>query len=72
MDWPISMPEAERQVGDSQSQKAGGILGPRDEILYQTVSRLPVAKSSWDPGWLTSARRVTAGDQLPRGDTRHT
>ena len=28
--------------------------------------------SSWDPGWLTSARRVAAWDQLPRGDTRHT
>ena len=28
--------------------------------------------SSWDPGWLTSARRVTAWDQLPRGDTQHT
>ena len=26
--------------------------------------------SSWDPGWLTSARRVKARDQLPRGDTR--
>ena len=28
--------------------------------------------SSWDPVWLTSARRVTARDQLPRGDTQHT
>ena len=28
--------------------------------------------SSWDPGWLTPARRVTAWDQLPRGDTWHT
>ena len=27
--------------------------------------------SSWDPGWLTSARRVAAWDQLPRGDTWH-
>ena len=27
--------------------------------------------SSWDPGWLTSTRRVTASDQLPRGDTGH-
>ena len=26
---------------------------------------------SWDPGQLTSARRVTAWDQLPRGDTWH-
>ena len=28
--------------------------------------------SSWDPGWLTSVRRVTAWDQLTRGDTWHT
>ena len=28
--------------------------------------------SSWDPGWLTYARKVTAWDQLPRGDTQHT
>ena len=28
--------------------------------------------SSWDPGWFTSARSVTAWDQLPRGDTWHT
>ena len=34
---------AERQAGDSQSQKARGNLGPRDSILYQAVSRLPVA-----------------------------
>ena len=27
--------------------------------------------SSWDPGWLTSARKVTAWDQLPRGGTWH-
>ena len=31
-----------------------------------------LTKSSQDPGWLTSARRVTVRDQLPRGDTRHT
>ena len=28
--------------------------------------------SSWDPGLLTSARRVAAWDQFPRGDTQHT
>ena len=31
-----------------------------------------LTKSSWDPGWLTSTRRVTARDQLPRADTQHT
>ena len=29
-------------------------------------------KSSWQPGWFTSARRVTVRDQLPRGGTLHT
>ena len=28
--------------------------------------------SSWNPGWLTSARKVTAWDQLSRGDPWHT
>ena len=31
-----------------------------------------LTKSSWDPGRLTSARKVTARDQLPREDTGHT
>ena len=43
MDWPLTLPEAERQVGDSQRWKMRGNLGPRDGILHQTVSRLPVA-----------------------------
>ena len=30
-----------------------------------------LTKSSWNPGRLTSARRVAARDQLPRGDTWH-
>ena len=30
-------------MGDSQSLKAGGNLGPRDGILHQTVNRLSVA-----------------------------
>ena len=43
--WEPAPPllEAERQAGDSQSQKARGKLGPRDAILYQTASRLTVA-----------------------------
>ena len=66
-----SPPEAGRQVGRSQSQKARGKLGPRDGILYQTASRLPVA-NNWNPGQLTSIRTVAARDHLPRGDTRDT
>ena len=43
MDWSLPQLRAERQVGDGQSQKARGNLGPRDSILHQTVSRLPAA-----------------------------
>ena len=42
MDWPLPPPEAERQTGDSQSQKARGKHSLRDDIPYQTVCRLPV------------------------------
>ena len=72
MDWPIPPPEAERQVGGSQSWKAKSNLIPRDGILHQTKGRLPVAKSSWDPGRLISTRTVAVRDQLLRGDIRHT
>ena len=43
MDQPIPLLEAERQAGDSKSQKARGNLSPRDCILHQTMNRLPVA-----------------------------
>ena len=59
-------------MGDSQSWK-GAISTP--EMASSTKLRAGfqlLAKSSWDPGWLTSTRRVTARDQLPRGDTWHT
>ena len=63
----------QRQVGDSQNQKARGNLGPRDDILHQTVSGLPVANQVFlESGCLTSARRVAVRDQLNRGDTWHT
>ena len=68
-----SPPEAGRQADTSQSQKARGKLGPRNDIFYQlrAGSQL-LTKSSWDPGQLTSARRVTARDQLPRREIWHT
>ena len=82
MDWPVPQLEAERQVGDSQSWKMRGNLHPRDGVLHQTASRLPVANQvflgswtvgihQWGPGAVGSIRRATARDQLPRGDTRH-
>ena len=51
MDRPIPLTEAERQAGDSQSQKVRGNLGPRDGILHQTVSRLPVANQVFLGSW---------------------
>ena len=67
------MLEAERQVGDSRAGRQGAISAP--EMAFSTKlwagSQL-LTTSSWDPGWLTSARRVAAWDQLSTGDTRHT
>ena len=48
---PSPSPEAEKQAGDSQSQKARGKLGPRDGILYQTASRLLVANQVFLRSW---------------------
>ena len=44
-------PEAGRQAGDSQSQKARGKFSPRDCILYQTACRLPVANQVFLGSW---------------------
>ena len=66
------LPEAESQSDNSQSQW-GAISAP--EIPSSTKLRAGsqlLTKSSWDPRWLTSARRVAARGQLPRGDTQHT
>ena len=73
MDWPFTLPEAERQADNSQSQKARGKLSPRDGILYQTASRLPVAKQVFLGSWTADIHQEgRARDQLPRGDTWHT
>ena len=65
-------PEAESQVGDSHSQKEA-ILAPEtaSSTKLRAGSQL-LTKSSWDPGQLTSTRRVAARDQIPRRDTQHT
>ena len=50
------------------SQKARGCcnLGPKDHIFHQLWSGCQLlTTSSWDPGWFTSTRSVTARDQLP-------
>ena len=43
--------DAERQAGDIQSPKVRGDLGPRDSILHQTVSRLPVTSQVFLGSW---------------------
>ena len=69
---PSPLLEVERQACNSQSWKTQVAAISAPEIASSTKllagSQLLTA-SSCDPGWLTSARRVTAWDQLPRGDT---
>ena len=40
------------QAGYSQSKKVKGNLSPRDSILYQTVSRLPVTNEVFLGSWM--------------------
>ena len=66
-------PTSSREADGRQPELERDNLSPRDHILHQTASRLQLlTKCSWDPGQLTRTRRVTARDQLPRGDTQHT
>ena len=57
MDRPLPLLEAERQVEDSQSQRARGKLGPRDGILYQTVDRFRVANQVFLGSWMVDTRQ---------------
>ena len=60
-------------MGDSQSWKVRGNLGPRDGILHQTVSRLSVANQVFLGSWMVDIhQRVAVRDQLSRGDTWNT
>jgi len=43
--------------GRQQSWKASGNLGPRDGILHQTVSRLPVANHIFLGSWMVDICR---------------
>ena len=46
------------QVGNSQSWKARGKLGPRDSILYRRASRLPVANQVFLGSWTVDIRQA--------------
>ena len=58
------------QAGGSQSQK-GVISAPERYPLPNCKQALLLTKTCRDSGWLTSAGRVAARDQLPRRDTWH-
>ena len=51
MNQPLHLLEADRQTGNSQSLKVRGNLCPRDGILYQTVSRLPLTNQVFLGSW---------------------
>ena len=65
-----------REAGMWQPELGGkGLLQSRPHWSYlpQTWAGCQLlTTSSWHPGQLTSSRRVTAWDYLPRGDKRHT
>ena len=65
-----------RQAGrrtPARARRQGANLAPEtaSSTKLRAGSQL-LTKSSWDPGLLTSAKGVTARDQLHRGDTQHT
>ena len=55
-----------------QPERERGQSAPERHPLPNCRQTLLLTKTSWGSGWWTSARRVTARDQLPRIDTRHT
>ena len=62
-------PETGRQ---GQPSWKGAIVAPERHHLPNCKQASLLTKTSWDSGWSTSDGRVTARDQLPRRDTRHT
>ena len=60
-------------MGNSQNQKARSKLGPRDGILYQTVSRLPVANKVFLGSWTVDIRQEGHSQRstLQRRHTAH-
>ena len=71
MDWPLPPPEAERQAGGSQSWKARGNLGPRDGILYQTASRLPVANQVFLGSWRVDIHQEGCSQKISSPEETH-
>ena len=57
-------------MGNSQSQKARGKLGPRDGSLYQTASRLLVANRVFLESWMVDIHQEGRG-QRSAAQRRH-
>ena len=71
MDWLLPMLEVERQVGNRQSRKARGNLGPRNGILHQTVNRLPVTNKVFLGSWMVDIYQECSS-QRSAPQRRHT
>ena len=80
-DWAITKEElagyrlAPPTTGGREAVRARSKGQSRPELGSSTklwADTQLVTKSSWDPGQLTSSRRVAAWDELPRRDTWHT
>ena len=54
-------------TGNSQQKSSPSAPEKASSTKQQAGSEL-LTKPPWDPGWLTSAGRVAARDQLPRGE----
>ena len=66
-------PTGDREAGGGHPELERGKLGPREASSTKLqAGTQSLTKTPWDSGWLTSAGRVTARDQLPRRDIRHT
>ena len=66
MDWPIPHKRQRGRPATARARRQGTISAPEmaSSTKLQAGSQL-LMKSSWDPGLLTSARRVVARDQTP-------
>ena len=53
----------------TRGRQATARAGKRASSTKLPAGSQLLIKSPWNPGQLTSARRVAARDQLPRGDT---
>ena len=71
--WTGPSPAGDREAGEGKARAGKRQSWPQrgSSTKLQAGFQL-LTKTSWDSGWLTSTGRVTARDELPRRDTRHT